>query len=1007
MRYPSISLFLLFYKFFFKIYGTNVAFLTNDPSYSTACSTAIGHANSVGQCAQDFILKIADACKVDNEALGTVNACDLVYDQEAKLVIGPECFDENFDISVLSYHWKVPLFSRNGLLWFNINNTLNPTIIQTTYLNSVLYSNSLSLFMDTFNLTSVMFLGPASRNGHHISLHKVIAEYFQNYYTDKVTNIISLNESIISSYSPGDVGLISYTKLIVIDADFDNLNKVMQQMELLTLYNNGYIFILLCSQHSSVCTGNDNKYIEECNMVILGPYFENYTNINNLMTNYFNNYYNPLKGIEYLTSYISCYAMCVASKLSNNYDGTSIANTVKGKSFTSLLGSYTFDQMPSLLLKQSFSQYNKNNNGYVDLIITTPTASSCDKNKCFELNIVINDRTFWSQQLISPLTHCFLFKNCTNYLVIVLCVVGGVIVVGFFVTMYIVRRRRRLNQYRMNWKIPKEQFKVIENKVSNSKNKQGSSMEPLTSKRRQIFAYALVDTTKAEFLQLKQIKKISWSKPEIKFIAELKKISHDNLTNFLGVNYNDSDKFYILSALIDRASLEDLVDNVEFNLDMTFKSAFIRDILKGLQYLHKSHIGYHGLLNIKTCLIDANWVLKLSCFGITNILHNLIHDEVLKTIELIGLQFYQTISPENLKNCTFGTNYPMGSPSGDIYSFGIILYQLTYRHGPFDGLNMILKDILKEIVDKGLQPVFEATLEEDPLLDLMKDCFKYDPLTRPTLKILNNSIKTIFHATSGNLVDQMMSMNEKYAQNLERVIAERTNLLIEAQEQIDRLLSEMLPPSIAETLKNGGKVEPKLYESATVCFVQIWEFAKFMEDSSPPEVVQFLNDVFNMFDEVISSHDCYKVETIGDTYMVVSGVPKENKGKHVFVIAEVALSLRSHSLVFKVPVRPEWKLTIRIGFHCGPIAAGIIGLKAPRYCLFGDTVNFASRMESNSPPNQIQVSEPTALKLMENPEYRLIKRGIVKVKGKGDVNTYWLNEHFHHDEPPPDPKPIS
>uniref|UniRef100_A0A0N5BNP6 Guanylate cyclase n=1 Tax=Strongyloides papillosus TaxID=174720 RepID=A0A0N5BNP6_STREA len=985
---------------------TNVAFLRNDPNVSVACTVGIDHASSSGQCQNDISLKIGAACETSNNALGTVNACEYVYNENAKIIVGPGCFDEDSQITVLSKHWKVPFFSRSGNVWTNYNNTVYPNTIHVSFSNVIQYADSLKKFMDKFNLTSVCFVGPRERtNFHYQSLHVSVNNYFKTFFNNITTNAILIDESQLSSFSPSDSGLIGYIKLIVIDAGFDNLKNVLQEMEIPDLYRNGYVFIILCYQHSTVCGSNIGQFMSDYSIVLLSPYFENYTNIDLLMSQYFKDSYNRYRGVEYLGAYISCYASCMVTKLDKTLDGISVTNIMKGKQINSLLGNYAFDQMPSILVTQSFSQYIGANNSFIDLILTKPITTNCEKNKCFQLELVVNNDVFWHSQLESPLTHCYLTKSCINYLVIIICVVAAVAFLVIVSLIYMVRRQRHLNVYRMNWKIPKNQFKVIENKVSNSKNKQGNTTETLSSKRRYIHAYAIVETTKAEFLQLRQLKKIVWSKPEIKFITELKKMSHDNLTNFLGVNYNDSEKFYVLSTLTDRASLEDLVDDPEFTLDMTFKSAFIRDILKGLQYLHKSYVGYHGLLNIQTCLIDANWVLKLSNFGITNILHNLIRDEVLKNIELINLHFYQTISPENLQGCNFGINYPMGTPTGDIYSFGIILFRLTYRYGPFDGVNMVPKDILKGIVNNTIQPVYEETLEENSLLDLMKNCLKYNPLERPTLKVLESSIRTILHSTRSNLVDQMININEKYAQNLERVVAERTNLLIEAQQQTDRLLSEMLPPSIAETLKNGGTVEPKLYESATVCFVQIWEFAKFMEENSPPEVVQFLNDVFNMFDEVISSHDCYKVETIGDTYMVVSGVPKENEGKHVFVIAEVALSLRSHSLHFKVPVKPDWKLTIRIGFHCGPIAAGIIGLKAPRYCLFGDTVNFSSRMESNCPPNQIQVSEPTALKLMENPEYRLIKRGIVKVKGKGDVNTYWLNEHFHHGEPPPDPKP--
>ncbi|GMS99198.1 hypothetical protein PENTCL1PPCAC_21373, partial [Pristionchus entomophagus] len=184
-------------------------------------------------------------------------------------------------------------------------------------------------------------------------------------------------------------------------------------------------------------------------------------------------------------------------------------------------------------------------------------------------------------------------------------------------------------------------------------------------------------------------------------------------------------------------------------------------------------------------------------------------------------------------------------------------------------------------------------------------------------------------------------------------------------------------------------------EAATVLFCQLVDFGLLVEKTSAVYTISFLNDVFNRFDEIIKAHDAYKVETTGETYMVASGVPNENDGRHVFEIADVALEIREKTYAYKVESVEDYKVRVRIGFHCGPIAAGVIGIRSPRYCLFGDTVNFASRMQSNCPPNQIQTSEITAVRLMENKEYDLVQRGIVKVKGKGDVNCYWLNEHIH------------
>ncbi|KAK5639468.1 hypothetical protein RI129_011960 [Pyrocoelia pectoralis] len=231
---------------------------------------------------------------------------------------------------------------------------------------------------------------------------------------------------------------------------------------------------------------------------------------------------------------------------------------------------------------------------------------------------------------------------------------------------------------------------------------------------------------------------------------------------------------------------------------------------------------------------------------------------------------------------------------------------------------------------------------------------------------------------------------EQYANNLETLVEERTADYLEEKRKCEELLYQLLPKTVATQLIGGEAVIAETFDQVTIYFSDIVGFTSLSAESTPLEVVDLLNDLYTCFDSIIENFDVYKVETIGDAYMVVSGLPERNGNKHAREIARMSLALLDEVKSFKIRHRPSDPLKLRIGMHTGPCVAGVVGLKMPRYCLFGDTVNTASRMESNGQPLRIHVSPITKNVLDTFGTFNLECRGEIEMKGKGKMTTYWL-----------------
>ena len=205
------------------------------------------------------------------------------------------------------------------------------------------------------------------------------------------------------------------------------------------------------------------------------------------------------------------------------------------------------------------------------------------------------------------------------------------------------------------------------------------------------------------------------------------------------------------------------------------------------------------------------------------------------------------------------------------------------------------------------------------------------------------------------------------------------------QDRAETLLLNILPRSIADKLKADSSTIADQFTAASILFADIVDFTPLSERMQPAEVVGMLDHLFTHFDNLADRYGAEKIKTIGDCYMVAAGVPTPRED-HARSMALLALAMRE--AMSSQDTMGHLGLELRIGINSGPVVAGVIGRKRFLYDLWGDAVNMASRMESHGTPGRIQVTRATYELLRD--EFVLERRGPVTIKGKGDVETFYL-----------------
>uniref|UniRef100_A0A8C9MTQ8 Guanylate cyclase n=1 Tax=Serinus canaria TaxID=9135 RepID=A0A8C9MTQ8_SERCA len=560
----------------------------------------------------------------------------------------------------------------------------------------------------------------------------------------------------------------------------------------------------------------------------------------------------------------------------------------------------------------------------------------------------------------------------------------GIVILVLIISLLILRKYRRDNERR--WKkwshIPPEEILPLETSETSY-----VSLKIDEDKRRDTTQRLRQGKYDKKVVILKDLKNSdgNFSEKQKVELNKLLQIDYYNLTKFYGTVKIDTMIFGVIEYC-ERGSLRDVLnDKISYPdgtfMDWEFKISVMYDIAKGMSYLHSSKTEVHGRLKSTNCVVDNRMVVKITDFGCNSILPP---RKDLWT------------APEHLRHADV-------SQKGDVYSYGIIAQEIILRRETFytehcwDNREKLYrvengKGVKPFRPDLTLETVGERQVE---VYTLVKSCWEEDPEKRPDFKKIENTLAKIFSnfhgQTNESYMDTLIRRLQLYSRNLEHLVEERTELYKAERDRADRLNFMLLPRPVVKSLKETGRVEPELFEEVTIYFSDIVGFTTLCKYSTPMEVVDMLNDIYKNFDHILDHHDVYKVETIGDAYMVVSGLPKRNGNRHAVDISKMALDILSFMGSFELRHLPGLPVWIRIGIHSGPCAAGVVGIKMPRYCLFGDTVNTASRMESTGLPLRIHVSGSTINILKRTDcQFQYEERGETYLKGRGTEITYWL-----------------
>ncbi|NXJ00460.1 ANPRA protein, partial [Psophia crepitans] len=552
----------------------------------------------------------------------------------------------------------------------------------------------------------------------------------------------------------------------------------------------------------------------------------------------------------------------------------------------------------------------------------------------------------------------------------VLSLVVSLILLAITVTSFFIYRKLQLENelaaelWRIRWE--DVQMSSLEKHLRSAGSKltlslRGSNYGSLMTTEGQFQVYAKTAYYKGNLVAVKHLnrKRIELTRKVLFELKHMRDVQNEHLTRFIGA-CTDPPNICILTEYCPRGSLQDILENESITLDWMFRYSLTHDIVKGMQFLHNGVIVSHGNLKSSNCVVDSRFVLKITDYGLESFRvvpdgedsHALFAKKLWTAPELLRME-----SPP-----------ARGTQKGDIYSFGIILQEIALRNGVFyvEGLDLSPKEII-ERVKSGERPSFRPSANVgchmEELGQLMQHCWAEDVLERPDFNQIKVQLRKFNRESSSNILDNLLSRMEQYANNLEELVEERTQAYLEEKRKAENLLYQILPQEPPAWFRSGGAWRAGDPKTLTMA---LWGLGYLKGPGMTPDPQHDLG-----VGVLRGTRD-----NLSPPARLRAGRPPRS-GDPEDPPAQLEVGKGGTVGPAGVGAPSEGGLS---GCPTGPVCAGVVGLKMPRYCLFGDTVNTASRMESNGEALKIHISAVTKAVLEEFGCFELELRGDVEMK---------------------------